>query len=490
MKRLDSVIAALFPQVELRRARARAQLDTLSKVRDRGFEAASRGRRTSGWTTPDSSAAAESRGVVSVLRARSRDLVRNNGWVKKGIGGIVSNTVGTGIVPQFSVGGGARRSEQIRIAWRKWADSVDCDFDGLHDFSGLQALAMRTLAEAGEVLIRKRPLSSKDTKAIPLQLQVLEPDFIDSTKDGTSNLVQGVEFDSEGRRVAYWLYSQHPGGSTSGVSSMKSQRVPASEIIHLFRVDRPGQVRGIPWTVPIIVTVRDLDEYEDAELIRRKVAACFAGFVVENEAPDLGTSSGSISEKLEPGMIEILPPGKDIRFGTPPSVAAADEFTILMLRKVSAGLEVPYEVLTGDYSRVNFSSGRMGWIEFQRNIELWRWQILVPRLCNPAANWFLEALSFTGVRTEDAYAEWTAPRREMIDPVKEGNAMLTQVRAGFMSLPEAIRQLGFDPTLMFEEIKKSNEQLDAMGIILDSDPRKMQKAGKAQDAVPADETPN
>jgi capsid protein len=144
-----------------------------------------------------------------------------------------------------------------------------------------------------------------------------------------------------------------------------------------------------------------------------------------------------------------------------------------MLRKVAAGLDVPFEVLTGDYSQVNFSSGRMGWIEFQRSLDQWRWEMVVPLLCMPVWEWFAQAVTLgTGIGFSDISAQWTAPRREMIDPSKEIEATKNAIRSGLTTLPEAQRSMGYDPELVLAEYAETNKKLDKLGLVLDSDPRK------------------
>ncbi len=93
----------------------------------------------------------------------------------------------------------------------------------------------------------------------------------------------GIEFDGLGRRVAYHLYRSHPDDGRlapmSGQGGLDTVRVDASEIIHLYRVLRPGQIRGEPWLSRALVKLNELDQYDDAELVRKKTAAMFAGFV-------------------------------------------------------------------------------------------------------------------------------------------------------------------------------------------------------------------
>lgn len=482
MNPLDQLIASVNPGAALKRQRARLQLDAL-----RRYDGASRGRRAEGWLTQGTSADAAASAGRKVLRDRSRDLVRNNPYASKAVQVIVSNTVGTGIIGQARAQRSRRRSQQLTDLFNSWAlDPAMCDYAGRHDFYGLQALAMRCVVESGEVLIRRYV---NPGQRIPLQLLVMEPDFIDVTKDVALDdgglIREGIEYDSRGRRVAYWLYDEHPGDQHLRVTSFNSTRVPADDVIHLFRQDRPGQSRGVPWASPIVMRLRDFDDYTDAQLLKQKISACFAAFAVDTEAADAGMGVELI-DKLEPGAIEILPPGKDIRFANPPSVGEIDKVSRLYLLQIAAGFGVTYEALTGDLNNTSFSSGRMGWIEFHRNIESWRWQMLVPQMLNPIWRWFGQAASTSGVRMEGIVAQWTPPRRELIDPSKEIGATIKAVRGGLMSLSEAIREYGYDPEEVLREMQQDNELLDQLGLILDSDPRQISGAGNAQQAGAAD----
>jgi lambda family phage portal protein len=466
MSFLEKSIKYISPTWALKREQAKTQIAAL-----RSYDAAGRGRRLATWNPVDTSAQTESIGVLALLRARSRDLVRNNGWVKRGCNGVVANAIGSGIVPTV-IGGTPKQADAIRALWRNWADSTACSIDGRKTFSGIQTLAMKAIVESGEVLIRR--VRTKDPR-VPIRLQVLECDYLDCSRDDLvlkngARVIQGIEIDSNGKRIAYHLFKDHPGNYST--ISRESVRVSADDICHIFREDRAGQVRGIPWTAAAVVTSRDLDDFESAELLRRKIAACFAAFVVDAEGVD-SAQGDEISERIEPGAIEVLPPGKDIRFGSPPAVPYYSEYINSMLRKVAAGLDVPFEVLTGDYSQVNFSSGRMGWIEFQRSLDQWRWEMIVPLLCMPVWEWFAQAVTLAnGINFEGVSAQWTAPRREMIDPTKEIEATKNAIRSGLTTLPEAQRAMGFDPELVMAEYALTNKKIDSLGLVFDSDPRK------------------
>lgn len=468
---IDTLVGILSPEAAVKRQRLRMAADQI-----RLFEGATKGRRGDAFRRVKDDSPKAGLAELGILRLRARDLSRNNGYAMKAVNAIASNTIGTGIVLQIKT---KRKNgkAQIADAWKKWSESTACDFYGQSTFAGLQELATKVIVESGEVFIRRTTEDSRyvaRTGQVPLKLQLLEPEYLDQTKDSFAGekgnqVVGGVEFNPYGQRVAYHIFKSHP---SSGIS-VESVRVKAEDILHVYRLDRIGQLRGIPWAAPIVLTMSDLDTYEDAELMRRRVAACFAGFI----SSDLDDASGAEEEvplvdRLAPGILEKLRPGEQITFATPPSVTGYAEYATSVLHKIAAGYQVPYSVLTGDFTQVNFSSGRMGWLEFQRLIEQWRWNMIIPRFLNPVWEWFSDAASVAGLNSEAVSVEWTAPRREMIDPLKEIEAIERAVKAGLMSMPEAIRELGYDPDTNIEEIKEWNTKLDAASIVLDSDPRK------------------
>jgi lambda family phage portal protein len=381
-------------------------------------------------------------------------------------------------------------NDRAAAVWRAWAETPVCDADGRDDFYGLQKLIIRGVAEGGEMLVRRRWRRLEDGLPLPLQLQVLEPDFLDTAKNeslrGGNRIVQGVEFDALGRRVAYWLFPEHPGSSLTSTSTMfsPSRRVPASDILHIFQRDRAGQVRAASWFAPLILTAKDLDEYGDAQLMKQKIAACLAVITsdVDGTSAPLGTADDTDSpgiDSLEPGAILNVPPGRDVTVVQPPSVAEYGPYVSVEHRRLARGLGLSYEDFTGDYAGATFSSARMARIEHYDNVYDWRWRLLVPQFCNPAWGWAMEAAAIMGIGEPPA-ARWTAPPIPMIEPDKEGLAAMRNARAGITSIPEMMRERGFDPDEMLDEIAAFNAKLDAKGVVLDSDPRKMTQAGQVQ----------
>lgn len=440
---------------------------TAPKVKKRRYDAGSSAPRLQGWVTPntDANVAAWSR---SKIRNRSRDLVRNNAHAARIVQSIASQTVGTGII------GVVKDNSAVEIAWKKWSESTECDASGRHDFYGLQRLIMRCVVESGECLVRLRQ-SASDGLTIPLQLQVLEPDYLDDTKNqllGNGGVItNGIEQDATGKVVAYWLYNRHPGGNTG--YAFFSSRIPASMVIHIYDEIRPEQMRGMSWLAPIIVKLRELDIFQDAVLKNQQIANLFGAFITDltpAEAIEDYKNTDFDAVDLVPGTSTVLPPHRDIKFSTPPKVENG-EFVKETLRDISTGVGITYEELTNDYSNVNFSSARMGRNSMFQNVDHWQWGLLIPMFCEQVGKAFLNQLVQTNIRTTNAKFDWTPPARTLTDPTREIPAIIKAIRAGLITLPEAQRAQGFNPDEMNKEIAKSNADLDALKIVLDSDPR-------------------
>ncbi len=120
-------------------------------------------------------------------------------------------------------------------------------------------------------------------------------------------MIQGIEDDSRGKRIACGLFREHPGGFVKLSSySAVSERVSADEILHSYKCDRPGQVRGVSWLAPVLIALKDLGDFEDAQLLKQKLSACYAVFIRYMDAgfDPLKLQAHAEVEKLEPGLVQ------------------------------------------------------------------------------------------------------------------------------------------------------------------------------------------
>jgi lambda family phage portal protein len=493
MNTLDKVIAYVSPLAGMRRIRARAVTEVMEKQLQRlGYDGAKTGRRTEGWVAAGTSANQEIGSAIVNLRNRSRDLARNNPYASRALDILVANAVGTGIVPKPKTKN-KKVNAQILDLFDEW--ETQCDAEGQSDFYALQAMATRAVIESGSVFHRLIVNQDK-TMDVPLTIKTLESDFLDRSRNyykDDADTVSGIELDKYGRRLAYWMFPRHPGdtGWAYTKSGAASQRVEAYWILHTYKKDRPGQIDGVPFYSSVIMKLQDLGDYDEAELVRKKIEACFAAFVTRPEGPDgpgiapdsanSPDSNGNRLEALEPGIIEYLKEGETVSFGTPSAMGGYAEYLKCQLHAVAAGIGVTYEQLTSDLSNVNYSSYRAGLIEFRRMIEFLRWNVIIPMFCIPVWRRFIDTAALKGKLPPTQYdVDWTAPKFGTVDPMKDTLADIKAVRSGLKTLPEAIIENGYDPDRQLDEIAESNKRLDELEIILDCDPRNVNESGQRQ----------
>lgn len=449
---------------ELRSLQAQAAASAL-----RAFEGAKQSRRTDGWLTSGRGANAELKPVLDRLIQRHQDLVDSNPWCGRAVEVICSNWIGSGIMGSAPAGAFGT----FNTAFTRWAESTKCDYFGKTNFYGLQDLWTRTNVVRGSVLIRQRIAPELRAKGlIPLQLQVMEPDWLDKTRDdGTGRIFGGKQYTAEGKLEGYYLYLSHP-GEASGMAGVQSQFVPASEILHVYDLRRPGQYTGVPFGVTAFLRARDLDEYLSTDILKQKIAACFVGFRTKQQVgppttigigETAATSATSEVDTFEPGAIEELAPGESITFATPPKADGGADLVKTNLHAIAIAYGITYEALTGILSDVNFSSGRMGWLEFARNVERWRWNITVPQALDPIGEWFSELTRIERIKTP-AKMSWTPPRRELINPKEEISWMREALEGGMMTLSYIQKSFGFVPSELIKEFAEDLKALDEAGL--------------------------
>lgn len=492
MNALDRIIAAVSPQRALDRVRARNAMNVLSGFR--GYDGGRISRRLPGNAAATSANAELNNASIARLRDRARDMVRNNPYCARALDIWSSNVVGAGIVPASRTGNKSR-DKKVMDLWKRFVE--ECDADGQLDFYGLQNLAVRSAFEGGDTLARLRVRREADGLRVPFQIQLLEGDHLDIARHGTIDgfkTILGVQFTPIGQRSGYYLFPEHPGErSAVQLASMSSSWVPAADVIHLYRKARIGQVRGVSAFAPVMLQARDLADLQEAVVVKARIEACFSGFITSEEGDGamLGASStdtyGNEVQELQPGMLRHLKPGESIEFANPTSSVSFDPVMLHTLMGIAVGLGLTYDQLTGDLRQANYSSLRAGKIEMRRLVEQVQYQMVVPMFCRPIWRKFIDMAITMGdlPGTVDNYpVEWIAPAHEAIDPEKDLRADILAVRSGRMTLKQFIAGWGNDPDTQLQQIADSNALLDSLGLILDTDPRKMSTAGQMQSVSP------
>lgn len=475
----------------------------------RSFKGATTSHLQQHWNTTNSGINTLISARGNTLRARARDLVRNNAHAARAVTALVTRIVGCGILPHCSTGD-STIDAMVDAHWSEWARQSSATDD--LTIYGQQALAVRGMIESGETIVRFRPRRIGDVSAgrvlrVPFQVEVLEADQLDHWKteatDTGGKIIQGVEFDAIGRRRGYWIYPDHP-YETLVTSTVRNQWlsafVPADSTAHLYQAVRPGQVRGFPWLAPIMVTLRDLDEAQDYELVRMRMASALVAFVSGDEsgveqaigAPEQGDDpnnpstitdvNGNPLERVEPGMVGILRGSRTVTLSNPTAVGGFPEYVKSQLKRISAGIGVPYPSLAADLEGVNYSSYRAGNLEHKAMVEAIQEHLVIPLLCDPLWRAFIRYAIAAGLIPDRAYpVEWSPPRFEDVDRVKEALADRLEIRSGTASRQGIVRRRGYDPDQVLAEIAQDNAKADEIGAVFDSDPRKTSSSGTAQD---------
>lgn len=449
------------------------------KPQAKSYEGATTGRRLGHWGLSSAGPNTAIGDSLNHLRARSRDLIRNNPWVANGFRSLASNLIGCGITPRWVLDDTALK-EKIQQRWLEWTN--EADLDGRCDFYGLQFLIAQTLMQSGEALVRVIPQKMIHKSIVPLQIQVLEPDFLIDTPSYSNGatIKMGIELNQQGKRMAYHLHERHPGEADN--VNIGTIRIPAKDILHVYRLERPGQLRGVPWVSSVLLKLRELDQYEDAELVRKKTAALFAGFITE-ASPDFGQGFNQCDPDqypelaLEPGTLRRLAPGENIEFSEPTDVGGSYEVWIKQqLRAVAAGMGVTYEQLTGDLHGVNYSSIRAGLIEFRRQIECLQHHMIIHQLCQPIATRWTHYAVLSGALEIDDYfdnptkyhrIQWQPPGWDWVDPLKDIQAEVLAMQHNLKARQDIIAKYGMDAEEVDRKIAHDHFRVKDLGLKVD-----------------------
>lgn len=468
-----------------RKVKAQARRDAIQAR----YDAAGTGRRMASWNPPHSGPNTAIQGVEKI-RSRSRDAHRNDWSAVSATQKWVTNLIGMGIVPRFSRFSAKARKQAVRDLWSDFVKAADAD--GVLDFYGMQTLAVRSWLESGEVFARRRFRSDGAPLPVPVQVQLLEADFVPMLDADTwpglpdgNKIRSGIELNRFGRRVAYWVYKAHPGDKDGTPSADQLVRVLASEMIHVFEPTRPGQLRGVSMLAPTLARLRLINDYDDAVLVRQQIANLFTLFITRGGkgnpnvdplsgqpyAPGSGSGAGKPPVvTLGPGISHELADGEDVKFANPPEAGTTySDYMRTQHMGTAAGASLPYELFSGDIKEVSDRTLRVVINEFRRHAGQRQWQIVIPMLCRPVMSWFAEAAALAGKITADEIdpvtrAEWQPEGWQYIHPVQDVQGKQMEVDAGFRSRSSVIAERGDDPEDVDQERADDQKREDKLDL--------------------------
>ncbi len=446
--------------------RIRVRAGEVPQFKAQAYEGATQGRRASGWSAPATGPNRALNGSLNTLRNRARQAYRNNPWLERAISRNVANEIGTGITPLFE-SSNDDFNEGLSDLWTPWTGMSSPD--GVLDFYGQLAQACRSRRSAGEVFIRLRSRPASFGMAVPIQLQVIEPDHVPETMNETrpngNRVIAGIEFNKRGQRVAYHMYTEHPQDADGSMMSRQTIRVPASQVIHHYLPIRPGQVRGEPDVVQALLRAKTYDSYEDSELVRKETRAPFTGFLQKEYSGENDWNFDPITGEpvdgddplpeinAQPGTVLTGAAGEKLTlFDGDNTGAGYSDFQRQQLLAIAAGTKSLYELMTGDWKNINDRVYRAMINEYRREIEMAQDHLAIHQVCERVGFWFTDAAVLTGAVRAPGYAEryddynrrdWRTQRWPHIHPEQDVNAVVKEIENDLESLDAATAKRGY-----------------------------------------------
>lgn len=327
---------------------------------------------------------AELREDYIALTLRARELAKNNELVGSYISLMIRNVLGangfTFAETAYNDDGTPDRIAN-RIIEDEWYDYT-CSFrkyvsaDGQMNGLDFDRHVLFNLLVDGEVFVRKvKDMQSKYGIRWEV-VDALDVDLLYNVEYGKSpRVVMGVEIDDHYRPLAYWIRRNR---SANYYLEGERVRVPASEIIHLYRKQYAGQVRGYTPLAPCIQALAGLESYKTAEINASLLNSCYMGIwqhVGTGDAysqynEDEIDANGDVATELETNVFRYAPEGyelKNIQATHPNSNVGA--FLKAMIKCIASALGVSSNKLNSDYESVNYSSLRQA---NQEDISAWR----------------------------------------------------------------------------------------------------------------------
>jgi lambda family phage portal protein len=465
---VDNAIGAIFPNAALRRLAAREAYSALKKgsvEEQRAFEVIEGARYRTDWTNSTQDADSANINNLQALRNMVRDLSHRSGIVAGPLKRLTNNVIGHGIRPQARVKEDgefdspteagritAKRAEkfnyQIEKAWGRWYKIADSSLQ--QNFYELQALAYRCMVADGEVLAVLRS-SSREGRFIPLCIEIIEIDRLATPigKVGDPLFRNGIEFDSEGVPVRYYVLKRHPGATgvitTASFSDYETIEAFGSnslkKVLHLYDILRPGQSRGYTPFAAGLADIHDLSRYREAEIVKARIGACLAAFIKKPQAYTTyatkpSNTDGQKITQFEPGMVKYLNPGEEVDTFSPNTPnPAVGEFTKQLLSWAANAVDIPYEVFANDWKGLNYSNARTVLLQAYLAFRVYQ-NYMVNHFCGPIWENFVSDCVTSGIVKADGFglrkddyfrASWITPGWNWIDPEKESLAATNDI---------------------------------------------------------------
>lgn len=481
MNIFDKAIFAISPKMALKREVAKQQINILNS----GYShhgASTTKKSVLGWDSESLDVNADINENLDLLRQRSRDLYYGAPLATSAIKTMRTNVIGEGLkckpginyqYLKMSSEDARAWNEHVEFEFRLWAESVHCDAQRQNNFYELTQLAFLSYLMNGETLATL-PYIERPQLPYDLRIMLIEADRLSSPSNKKDKVKAGIELGKYGEIVAYHIANKHPGDG--GLSEVKHTRVlkfgkesGRVNILHLMEAERIGQTRGIPFLAPVIIALKQLSRYTEAEITSAVVSSFFTVFIEnkqsqetatfgsaddyyaedgdsdddETEATNLALGAGSVLELEEGQTVKEANPGRQTN--------GFEGFVKAISKQIGAALELPVDILLKDFTK-SYSASRAAMLQAWKMYKMRRtW--MANDFCQPVYEEFLtEGVAKGRIRApgffndpiiKKAYctAEWHGPAQGQIDPLKEVNAAIKRVDQGFSTREKETTEL-------------------------------------------------
>jgi lambda family phage portal protein len=405
--------------------------------------AAEQNRFTNDWIAPATSADSSIVPDLARVNARSRQLVRDDPWARSIVRGFRRNVIGTGITPSVD-------NQPYKRAWERWSTNpAMMDMERRRTFLMVQQWAMDEVVTVGECFVVRWIVGQGTNRR--LVLQCFEFEQLDQYKIGngqTGNEIRhGIEVDANGAAVAFHFYKHHPndirGLARPAPMTLDSMRVPAEMVCHIYDPERVRQTHGISRLAPVLRKIRDLTEYDAAQL-RAARAEASIGLLIN------GGDDSEEPLQLDGLNVAYLSEDEKVTQFTPQRPGNVyDPFVIAQLKAIAAGVGLSYPLIARDFSGGSFGSQRQNSIEDRREFGPLE-RMLITQLCDPTMNdyvfvWSMQNPELSGdyfLTDESDPINWQGQGHEWVDPEQQGKGVLRQMQLGLTTRTREASKLG------------------------------------------------
>lgn len=465
----------------------------------RSYVGAALNRLTLDWIRSPLSADRELETDLLRLRARGRDLGRNNPYARRFVKMAQNHIVGprgVRLIPCNAFANGKPRddiNDAVTRAWERWGKPQFASVTGKHSLVGLARLAIAEWVTGGESLtqIVRDPTHPFGMALHPIDADRLDESLTREAGEGRNAIRYGVEVDAVGKPVAYHILRTHPSERHRVPGAQRAYDVlPADQVIHLALWDERVDLTRAPSQLAVAMRdLKQLDGAQEASVVALRAAAASMGFIItKGDGADVETPDTSEEFEAEPGVVRTLGMGQEFQAwdGGQPNDNYPD-FTKAVLRGLAAGLGVSYSALANDLSDANYSSMRVGRAEEQEQwmaLQTWfieHWMERVFEAWLPSAV-LTGALAVPGYDVEKARAHKWQPRRWVsVDPVKDITAFEKELAVGVNSRTRYSAQRGDALWDVWDELREEAEYAEEQELNVEP-PR----AGAGAGAMPDD----